>query len=185
MGLGLLYDDRTLLKRIKAGDNAAMRELYRRYVRYLSAICSRYISDDEDVKDVLQDAFVKIFSSIGTFEYRGSGSLKAWMARITLNQALKFLNKNRLSGVPLDDEFHNLPDEDEEPDSKKVPSKALFQMIRDLPEGYRTVFNLYVVEGRSHKEIAGMLGISEATSASQLHRAKAALADKIRSYTNE
>lgn len=156
-------------------------ELYRRYVRYLTAIVARYINNQEDIKDVLQDSFIKIFSGLDNFEYRGEGSLKAWMARITLNETLKFLKRNsRFDTVEFSDSPLDLPADD--PHSENIPTDVIFNMIRELPVGYRTVFNLYVIEGKSHKEIADLLGISENTSASQLHRAKAILAEKIKKH---
>ena len=169
------------LRLIQKGDEQAMRTLYLRHIRYLAAVCSRYVSDDEDVKDVLQEAFLKIFASIGTFEYRGEGSLKGWMTRIVLNESLKFIKNNcRLDIIELRPEEADIPDE--APDTTDVPPSVIHQMIKELPDGYRTIFNLYVVEGKSHKEIAALLGIKENTSASQLHRAKTLLADKIRKY---
>ena len=160
-----------------------MRTVYATYVRYLAAICSRYIINDEDVKDVLQDSFLKIFSSITSFEYRGKGSLKGWITRITINETLKFLQKNnRFEFVEISEQEHDKPDE--EPDVDALPSSVLFQLIRELPDGYRTIFNLYVIENKSHKEIAKLLDIKESTSASQLHRAKSLLATKIRRYNS-
>ncbi len=160
-----------------------MRTVYATYVRYLAAICSRYIINDEDVKDVLQDSFLKIFSSITSFEYRGKGSLKGWITRITVNETLKFLQKNnRFEFVEISEQEHDKPDE--EPDVDALPSSVLFQLIRELPDGYRTIFNLYVIENKSHKEIAKLLDIKESTSASQLHRAKSLLATKIRRYNS-
>ena len=160
-----------------------MRTVYATYVRYLAAICSRYIINDEDVKDVLQDSFLKIFSSITSFEYRGKGSLKGWITRITVNETLKFLQKNnRFEFVEISEQEHDKPDE--EPDVDALPSSVLFQLIRELPDGYRTIFNLYVIENKSHKEIAKLLDIKESSSASQLHRAKSLLATKIRRYNS-
>ena len=160
-----------------------MRTVYSTYVRYLAAICSRYIVNDEDVKDVLQDSFLKIFSSITSVEYRGKGSLKGWITRITVNETLKFLQKNnRFEFVEISEQEHDKPAE--EPDVDALPSSVLFQLIRELPDGYRTIFNLYVIENKSHKEIAKLLDIKESTSASQLHRAKSLLATKIRRYNS-
>lgn len=160
-----------------------MRTVYSTYVRYLAAICSRYIVNNENVKDVLQDSFLKIFSGIASFEYRGKGSLKGWMTKITVNETLKFLQKNnRLEFVEISEQEHDRPDE--ELDVDVLPSSVLFDMIRELPDGYRTIFNLYVVENKSHKEIAKLLDIKESTSASQLHRAKSLLATKIRQYNS-
>lgn len=167
----------------KQGDSMAMKAVYSAYIRYLTAVCSRYIVNNEDVKDVLQDSFLKIFSGIASFEYRGKGSLKGWITKITVNETLKFLQKNnRFEFVEISELDHDCPDE--EPDIDSLPSSALFNMIRELPDGYRTIFNLYVIENKSHKEIAKLLGIKESTSASQLHRAKSLLATKIRQYNS-
>lgn len=176
-------NEEQLLNLVKQGDPMAMRTVYATYVRYLAAVCSRYIINDEDVKDVLQDSFLKIFSSITSFEYRGKGSLKGWITRITVNETLKFLQKNnRFEFVEISEQEYDKPDE--EPDVDSLPSSVLFQLIRELPDGYRTIFNLYVIENKSHKEIAKLLDIKESTSASQLHRAKSLLATKIRRYNS-
>lgn len=143
----------------------AMKTVYSTYIRYLAAICSRYIVNNEDVKDVLQDSFLKIFSGIASFEYRGRGSLKGWITKITVNETLKFLQKNnRFEFVEISEQEHDKPDE--EPDVDALPSSVLFNLIRELPDGYRTIFNLYVIENKSHKEIAKLLDIKESTSAS-------------------
>lgn len=174
-------NEKTLLHFIRKGDERAMRVLYCQYIRYLSAVCSRYIYDEEDIRDVLQDAFLKIFSSINSFEYRGEGSLKGWMTKIVLNETLKFVKRScRLNFVELKQEEMDVSDE--APDTEGITPSVIHSMIRDLPDGYRTVFNLYVIEEKSHKEIAELLGIKENTSASQYHRAKAMLADKIKKY---
>lgn len=160
----------------------AARTVYSTYIRYLAAICSRYVVNNEDVKDVLQESFLKIFAGIASFRYQGKGSLKGWVTRITVNEALKFLQKNnRFQFVEISEQAHDLPDGDD-PDIDALPSSVLFNLIRELPDGYRMIFNLYVVENRSHKEISQLLGIKESTSASQLHRAKSLLAAKIRQY---
>ncbi len=173
------------LQKALDGDNKAMEWIYRRHVRYLYALCSRYITDDEDIKDVLQDAFVKIFSSLNKFKYRGDGSLKAWMARITLNETLTFLrNSSRLSFASIDDTGMDIPD-NAPVETEGIPTDILHQFVRELPDGYRTVFNLYVIDDKSHKEIAAMLGIKQTTSASQLFKAKAMLARKIKQYRNQ
>lgn len=88
------------LRKALDGDNTATEWIYRRHVRYLSALCSRYITEDEDIKDVLQESFIKIFTFLDSFKYRGEGSLKAWMAKITLNETLKFVRNN--SRLPID-----------------------------------------------------------------------------------
>lgn len=174
-------DEQRLVEQLQEGDRAANATLYNRYARYLSAICCRYISNDDDVKDVMQDAFLRIFSSVSSFQYRGEGSLKGWMARIVLNESLNFINKNsRLAFTELKETSYDI--RDEEVDTEQTPTEIIHQLIRQLPDGYRTVFNLYVIEEKSHKEIATLLGIKESTSASQLHKAKAMLATKIKEY---
>lgn len=170
------------LRKALDGDNTATEWIYRRHVRYLSALCSRYITEDEDIKDVLQEAFIRIFTSLNSFTYRGEGSLKAWMARITLNETLKFLrNNSRLNLASIDDTDMNIADGNSM-ETDGISTDVLHQLIRELPDGYRTVFNLYIVDDKSHKEIASLLGIKENTSASQLHKAKAMLVQKIKHY---
>lgn len=176
-------NEQRLLSLVQRGDDEAMRAVYSSYVRYLSAVCARYIPNDEDVKDVLQESFLRIFDGIRSFEYRGKGSLKGWLTKITVNEALKFIRRNdKIEFVKI--YSHQDIQPEEEPDIDSVPSSVIFQLIRELPDGYRTIFNLYVIENRSHKEIAALLGIKESTSASQLHRAKSLLATKIRQYNN-
>ncbi len=170
------------LRKALDGDNTATEWIYRKHVRYLSALCSRYITEDEDIKDVLQESFIKIFTSLDSFEYRGEGSLKAWMAKITLNETLKFVrNNSRLPINSIDDKDTNIADGDSM-ETEDIPTDVLHRFIRELPDGYRTVFNLYVIDDKSHKEIAQLLGIKENTSASQLHKAKSMLAQKIKHY---
>ena len=157
-----------------------MRLLYDRYIGYLTAVCSRYVVDSAAVKDILQDAFVKVFSKLEGFEYRGEGSLKAWMSRIVVNDSLKNLRgAGRLKYV---DELPDTEGEGEIEGMPEVPVRELAEMIKSLPDGYRTVFNLFVFEKKSHREIAGLLGIKEDSSASQFFRARAMLAKKIKDY---
>ena len=171
--------ERELLRLVRSGDPTGTRALYERYVGYLTAVCSRYVPDRAAVKDILQDAFISIFTRIADFEYRGEGSLRAWMTRIVVNAALKSLRgSGRLSYV------EELPDREQEDleTLPQVPPAILADMIKALPDGYRTVFNLFVFEKKSHKEIAELLGIKENSSASQFFRARALLARQIKDY---
>ena len=156
-----------------------MKMLYDRYAGYLTAVCARYIPDDDEVKDLLQESFIKIFQSMDRFSWRGEGSLKAWMTRIVVNDSLKALRKKKPLRLP-ETLSEDLVEED--PPFEAVPLKVIHEMIRRLPEGYRTVFNLFVFEDKSHKEIASLLGIKENSSASQLWHAKALLARWIKDY---
>lgn len=175
-------DEKELVGLVRKGDTAAMKMLYCTYAGRLAAVCSRYVSVDDDVKDIIHDVFIKAFTSIDRFEYRGKGSLGAWLSRITVNDALSFLRRNGRFSERIDDE--RMPDmaDDEAPDIDDIPTQVIHDMIRRLPEGYRTVFNLSVIENMGHADIARMLGISESTSASQLHRAKRQLAAWIKEY---
>ena len=156
-----------------------MKMLYDKYVGYLTAVCARYIPDDDDVKDILQEAFIKAFQSMDRFSWRGEGSLKAWLTRIVVNDSLKALRRKKpLSLSPTLAESV----QEEEPAFEAVPLPVIQGMIRKLPDGYRTVFNLFVFEDKSHKEIASLLGIKENSSASQLFHAKAMLARWIKDY---
>lgn len=157
------------------GDFRAMDVLYASFADYLAGVCVRYVPQQEDLHDVLQEAFIKIFTTIGSFRYRGKGSLKAWMTRIVVNEALMFLRgKKKMRFVDIDEEPSDIADE--EPDTSGLTAENVDEALARLPDGYRTVFNLYAIEGKSHKEIAEMLGIKPDTSASQYHRAKTMLA---------
>lgn len=181
-------DETELVQLVRAGNPAAMKELYVRYAGYMTAVASRYIADRDSVRDVLQESFVKIFSAVANFEYRGAGSLRAWMTRITVNEALKHLKRRERFDLQLSDrdmsdrDMSDVADDGDDPPPTEVPQSVIQEMVRELPTGYRTVFNLYVFEGRSHREIADLLGIAESSSASQLHRARNILAKRIREY---
>ena len=167
------------MQQVRRQDKTAMKMLYDRYVGYLTAVCARYIPDDDEVKDILQEAFIRVFQSMDKFTWRGEGSLKAWLTRIVVNDSLKFLRRKK--PLPLSATMAE-PMDEEEPAFDSVPLDVIQGMIRKLPDGYRTVFNLFVFEDKSHKEIASLLGIKENSSASQLFHAKALLARWIKEY---
>ncbi|MCR5312775.1 MAG: RNA polymerase sigma factor [Bacteroidaceae bacterium] len=170
-----------IIEAFRRGESTAMDRLYAKYANYLTSICARYIANDDDLKDVLQESFIKIFTQISTFENRGKGALKAWMSRIVVNESLQFLRREQKTlSTTLDVEPPDIPDED--PDTEGVDAGAMTDLIRQLPDGYRAVLNLYVLEGKSHKEIAEILGIKADSSASQLHRAKNMLARMIKEF---
>ena len=168
-------EEKLLLEKIRKKDGAAMRRLFDSCAPMLMGLANRYIPDRADAQDVLQTSLISIFDIIDRFEYQGPGSLQAWMSRITANACISWLrHRKRLRFSPLPD---NLIDESslEEPEYDSLTQEVIHDAIRSLPDGYRTVLNLYVFEDLSHKEIAALLGITEGTSASQLHRAKAML----------
>lgn len=177
--------EKQLIKHLHSGERTAMKEFYSLYAGYLSAVGSRYISDDNDLKDVLQDSFLKIFTHIDDFHYQGQGSLKAWAARIVVNVAITFLRQRRHDDLLPAENMAVGEMETDDPPIDDIPPEVIHQLVRELPEGYRAVFNLYVFEQKSHREIAQILGIKQDSSASQLHRAKNLLARKIEQYRAE
>lgn len=176
--------EKELIEALRRGKSSAKRAFYEQFYRYLAAVCARYVSDDDQVKDLLQDTFVKIYTRFDSFQYRGTGSLKAWSRRIAVNEALQYLRSAKRKQNSSLEEVGDLPEPDATPDIADIPEQALLAMVRRLPERYRTVFNLYVFEEMSHKEIAEQLQIEAGTSASNLHRAKALLTRWIREYRN-
>lgn len=177
-----MTSEQRLVSEVKRGDRLAMRRLYDEYSGYAMSVGLRYVPDRDDVLDILQDSFIKVFQRIGDFEYRGEGSLKSWIARITANEALGLLRqRNRMTFTD------KLPEAstDDEPDMAMVSDDVLNGMIGRLPDGYRVVLNLYVFAGMSHKEIAAELGISPSTSASQFFHARKMLANMINDYNKK
>ena len=162
-----------------------MSQFYQMYVEELSSVCYRYVPSRRDAKDVLQNSFVKIFTLIPTIDYYSEEALWGWMKRVVVNESLAYLrDKKRLLFVE-----HSLADveqtDDDEPQPERITADELHQLISELPDGYRTVVNLFVFENYSHKQIAEILGITENTSASQLFYAKRFLAKKIKALMNE
>lgn len=178
------HSEEDIAKGIRKGDNRAMRHFYAQYGGLLAAACSRYVNNDDDVKDLMQDAMVNIIQNIDNFTYKGKGSLRAWATRIVVNQALNFVkSQKRFHDTFADKDLGNLSLADnEEPDISDVPAEVIHRLISQLPDGYRTVLNLFAIEGKSHKEIAALLGIKADTSASQFFRAKNILAKQIENY---
>ena len=159
-----------------------MRAMYDLLAGHAMATAKRYLADADDCHDVLQECFLRAFSRIGDFNYRGEGSLRAWMTRIVANESVNVLK--RRARITFTDEFAE-DIVDDPPDVTQVPPEAINRMIASLPAGYRIVFNQFVFEHKSHKEIARMLGIKENSSASQLLRAKRLLAKMINDYRRQ
>jgi len=175
-----------LAERCRAGDNSARKKLYELYAGQMLIICYRYAGDRETAQDLLHDGFIKAFSSFDRFTYQGEGSLKAWLSRLMVNISLEYLRKNETTRNTLTlDQIPETSEEPHEEDISQIPHKILVKFITELPAGYRTVFNLSIMEHLSHKEIAEKLGINERTSSSQLFRAKKFLAKEINEYLRE
>lgn len=172
-----------LILRCRKGCRRAQYELYEKFAPKMFAVCLRYARDASEAEDMLQDGFIKVFANLGSF--KDLGSFEGWVRRIFVNTALeKFRKKNPML---LSSELHpNLAiTRDDETVLNRLSAEELTRLIRSLPDGYRMVFNLYAVEGYSHKEIGEMLSISEGTSKSQLARARQHLQEKIRTELPE
>ena len=154
---------------------AAQRELYQKYSAKMLVVCYRYAHNREDAEDMLQEGLIKVFSQIHTFESRGA--LEGWIRRIIVHTCINNLKKNKRFNESVDIIHANSIQVREESIPSIIQAKEVVECIRMLPLGYRTVLNLYAIEGFSHKEISSMLDIEESTSRSQYTRAKAMLED--------
>jgi RNA polymerase sigma-70 factor (ECF subfamily) len=161
----------------RKGDARAQKLLFNKFGPKLYAVCNRYSRSEEAAQDMLQDGFVKIFEKL--VSYKGEGSFEGWMRRIMVNTCLDEIrrSKKHLNNVDIDDYSYSLSNYETVLD--ELAAQDLLKILQVLPVGYRTVFNLYVIEGYSHKEIAEELEITVSTSKSQFSRAKAILRDII------
>lgn len=174
-------DELQLIDGCKEGKRECQKHLYEKYARVMFGLCMRYTSDTDTAQDLLQDGFIKIFSSIDSFS--GKGSFEGWMKKIFINLALQNIRKEK-SLVHTED-IQNIPDIEDDSISENaydISEEELMKMIQELPKGYRMVFNLYAIEELSHKEIAQMLNIAEGTSRSQYIRARQLLQERILDY---
>jgi RNA polymerase sigma factor (sigma-70 family) len=166
-------DAHRLVKECIKGSPEAQRQLYDQFSEVMLGVCYRYTKSQMDAEDVMQEGFIKVFRNLGQFKFEGE--LGGWIRRIMVNTALNYLKKNRNYQSDLsylDNGMH--PVSDENPDVKLL-AKDLADLIRQLPTGYQTIFNLHAVEGFTHVEIGKMLGINEGTSRSQYARARSLL----------
>jgi len=172
-------DDALLVSACKRNDAAAQKILYTRYVGSMMIVCLRYITDREDAKEVLMDGFLACFKHIGSFTHQGEGSLKAWLKKIMVNQCLMHLRKRQMHIVEHSETEDPAHYGRQESAIDYINAKEIINRIQELPDGCRTIFNLYVFEQMNHREIGAALQISESTSKSQLHRARTLLKEKI------
>jgi len=176
-------DDETLVQKCISGNADAQRELFDRFSPLMLGVAMRYIKDKERAEDVLQDGFIKVFKNIYRFEHKGS--LEGWIRRIIVNTALDQLRKYKKeqTNIELDDvSFELVQKSDAE---ELLQAEVLMEIIQQLPDGYRIVFNMFAIEGYSHKEIADELNITESTSKSQYSRAKSVLRKTLKKYNIE
>ncbi len=166
----------SLLDGCKKGDRKAQESLYKLLASRMMGVCMRYAKDRFEAEDILQMGFVKVFQKVP--EFRGDGSFEGWIRRIMVNTAIETYRKNLRSLNVVDiDEVYDQPQSTF--DMSGLELKDLLRLVQELSNGYRIVFNMYVIEGYSHREIADELGITEGASKSQLSRARAILKEKI------
>lgn len=170
-----IMTEEAILKGCLKNDTAAQRELYNRYSPKMLAVCYRFGHNREDAEDMLQEGFIKVFLQIHTFENRGA--FEGWIRRIVVHTCINILKKNKKFNESVDIIHATGVQVREESVPAIIQAKQVVECIRLLPIGYRTVLNLYAVEGYSHREISNMLDIEESTSRSQYTRAKAMLED--------
>lgn len=154
-------------------------ELYNRFSGRMYAVCLRYAGSAEEAQDILQEGFIKVFKKLDSF--RNEGSFEGWIRRIFVNTAIEHFRRKRYL-MPVTEKEENTIEGKYTSALDDLGAKDIMALVQELSPGYRTVFNMYVVEGYTHKEIADMLGISEGTSKSQLSRAKVILQDMVRNF---
>ncbi|MBQ5978902.1 MAG: sigma-70 family RNA polymerase sigma factor [Bacteroidales bacterium] len=172
--------ERELAALCSRSDRSAFKELYTRYATRVLALCFRYVDDRDEAEDLMHDTMVKVFGAIKGFNYKGEGSLYAWIRRIAVNLSIDRIRKRTVM------DLSSLSDEDlmTEEKAAEIPLPILMKMISTLPETQRLILNLYCIDGLSHNEIASLLGIKPKTSSSLLAKAKRLLNEKVAQYLN-
>lgn len=174
-----IYSDSDLIDGCLAGDRKMQHELYKRFAPKMYGVCLRYASNAEEAEDILQEGFIKVYSKIGSF--RREGSFEGWVRRIFVNTAIEQFRK-KVYLQPITEVQEDSYEGKYLSVLDKLSEKDIIQLVQQLSPGYRTVFNMYVVEGYTHRQISELLGISEGTSKSQLSRAKTILQDLVQTH---
>ena len=179
----MILNEKELINQCIDDNRHAQESLFNQFYNDLYLIAMRYLSDHHDAEDVIIQSFTKVYKNLRKFNYQGPGSLGRWVRTILINEAIRSLTKRRL--IQFNEDVINIELEITDANGlEQMQASDIVRMIEKLPTGYRTVFNLFVVEGYSHKEIAVMLGISENTSKSQLKKARNQLMNKINEESN-
>ena len=169
-----------IIKACLKGDRAAQKRFYQIFSDKMYGVCFRYTSNEDEAKDILQDGFIKVFLNLNKFNNKGS--LEGWIRKIIVNTALeRFRDKNYLFAVSMDSGYE-VGEKEYDHIISELSAKDLLKLIHELTPQYRAVFNLYAIEGYSHKEISEKLNIKEGTSKSNLSRAREILKEKVRKY---
>ena len=177
-----IISDSDLIRGCLSGDSRMQEALYSRFAPKMYAVCLRYSNNADDAQDLLQEGFVKIFKNLDKF--RAEGSFEGWVRRVFVNTSIEHYRRkvNLISTADRDDAYV----EDHSANAlDKLAEKDIIKLVQDLSPGYRAVFNMYAIEGYSHKDIGSILGISEGTSKSQLARAKGILQKKVKEFLDE
>lgn len=174
-------DDETLIRRCLRQDPKAQRLLYERFAPKMMAVCRRYLNRSEEAEEALSNGFIKVYSNLESFSFKGS--FEGWIRMIVVRECLMYLRGKKLV-VDYTDQMEKLDKASDFQTDMTLETEDLMALVQDLPDGYRTVFNLYVIEGYKHQEIAEMTGITESTSKTQLLRARNMLQQKIKNVEN-
>jgi RNA polymerase sigma factor (sigma-70 family) len=173
--------EKEILEGCMQGHPKAQRLLFNKLYPKMLGLCKRYAANEDEAKDMLQDGFIKVFDNL--HKYRGESSLQTWVSRVMINNAINQLKKQQrtqMSSLQPTDEFDIAEtDEDVAGEIEQAEPEAIIELIRKLPAGYRTILNLYAIEGYTHKQIGEMLGIAEGTSKSQLSKARILLKQEL------
>jgi len=174
-----LISEEELIRRCKEHDRSAQKMLFEKYANKMMAVCIRYCKNQEDAKDLLQDGYYKVFTSIKSF--KGNSKIDTWMTRIFINIALnkQRLGRNKYNHYEFDTNFEKAEMSEEVP-NEEIDAKIVINALNELPDIYKVVLNLYAIDGLSHKDIAKQLGISEGSSKSRLSRGRSLLNAKLK-----
>jgi len=174
----LILNEEELIRRCNNNDRHAQEFLFSHHYKDLYLIAMRYLSDHHNAEDIIIQSFTRVFKNLKNFVFQGQGSLGRWIRTIVINESIRFLNKKSL--IQFNDDIKKLDYQNNDANGlQQMQATDITRLIEKLPTGYRTVFNLFVIEGYSHKEIAEMLSISENTSKSQLKKARNHLINSI------
>jgi len=174
-----------LINACRQGNTKAQFEIYKLYYKAMYNSCLRILNHTQEAEDVMQEAFLSAFDKIDS--YKGEVSFGAWLKRIVVNRALDFLKKNKIDSLPLDEKLNQLSEEENQNETLEIESSVeeIKKAIKQLPNGYRIVLTLYLIEAYDHEEIGEILNISASTSRSQYNRAKKKLIQILENSTNK
>ncbi|MEO8584061.1 MAG: sigma-70 family RNA polymerase sigma factor [Flavitalea sp.] len=172
-----------LIRECIGGNRQMQEELYNRFSGKMYAVCLRYSNNAEDAQDLLQDGFIKVYRNLHRF--RAEGSFEGWVRRVFVNSSIEHFRKKSIELTRVSEKEEGTIGDNDISALDTLAEKDIINLVRELSPGYRTVFNLYVIEGFAHREIAEQLGITEGTSKSQLARARSILQKKVSQYLSD